>query len=75
MFEYDVVIKGPNSYFEFGRIRSNIATDAYYASEYILSELKNNGYIQLHTSNDGCIVVFKESIMGFTVNPVEEETE
>lgn len=75
MFEYEVIIKGHNSYFEFGRVKSAIITDAYEASEYITRRLKEDGYIQLHAINDRCIVVFKESIMGFTVNPVKEESE
>ena len=75
MYEYEVIVRGPNSYSERGRVQSAYITDTFEAANCIAARLKEDGYIQLQNSNDGCLVILKESIMGFTVNPVEEGTE
>lgn len=73
MNEFEVVVRGPNGYIEFGRYRSSLIDDAIDASERLIKNLADDGYIWLYNGSDGCTVVYKESVTSFSVKPVEEE--
>lgn len=73
MNEFEVIVHGPNGYIEFGRYRTSLINDAIDASERLIKNLADDGYIRLYNGSDGCTVVYKEYVMSFSVKPVEEE--
>lgn len=73
MYEFDVIVYGPNGCFESGRYKTASIVDSFGASMRMISDLADKGYIQLFHTDGSCTVIFKESVMGFSVKPIEEE--
>ena len=72
MYTYQVLVHGPKGYLECGLYRTGYITDASEVSERLADNLIKEGRIQLSHADDGCTVVFKESVLSFTVTPVKE---
>ena len=53
-------------------VQTGYITDASDAAERLADNLIENGRIQLSHADGGCTVVFKESVLSFTVTPVKE---
>lgn len=72
MYTYQVLVHGPKGYLECGLYRTGYITDASEVSERLADNLIKNGRIQLSHADGGCTVVFKESVLSFTVTPIKE---
>lgn len=72
MYTYQVLVHGPKGYLECGLYQTGYITDASDAAERMADNLIENGRIQLSHADGGCTVVFKESVLSFTVTPVKE---
>ena len=73
MYEFEVIVHGPNGYFESGRYRTAFIVDAFDVSERLINNLADEGYIRLSHTDGSYTVIFKESVMSFSVRPIEEE--
>lgn len=73
MYEFEVLVHGPNGYFESGRYKTGFILDAFDVSERMIRQLMDEGYIRLSHTDDSYTVILKESVMGFSVKPIKEE--
>lgn len=73
MYTYQVLVRGPNGYFECGLYRTGYIIDASEVSERLADNLIKEGRMQLSHADGGYTVVFKESVLSFTVAPIKEE--
>lgn len=73
MYEFEVIVHGPNGYFESGRYKTAFIVDAFQVSERLINNLADEGCIRLSHTDDSYTVIFKEAVMSFSVSPVKEE--
>lgn len=73
MYEFEVIVRGPNGYVEAGRYKTAFIVDAFDVSKRLVNDLADEGYIRLSHTDDSYTVIFKESVMSFSVKPIEEE--
>lgn len=71
--KFEVIIRGPNGYFETGHYKTTGNANVYAASDLILEDLKNLGYVRLWHDDGSCSVISSEAVMSFSVNQVKEE--
>ena len=72
MYTYQVLVHGPKGYLECGLYRTGYITDAFDVSERLADNLIKEGRMQLSHADGGYTVVFKESVLSFTVTPIKE---
>lgn len=73
MPKFDAIVRGPKGYFESGQYETAFRKSAYDASTDILNDLQDKGYVRLSHPDGSCSVIFKESVMSFSVNHAKEE--
>lgn len=71
--KFEVIIHGPNGYFETGHYMTTGNVNVYAASDLILEDLKELGYVRLWHDDGSCSVISSEAVMSFSVKLIEEE--
>lgn len=72
MYTYQVLVHGPKGFLECGLYRTGYIIDASEVSERLADILIKKGRMQISHADGGCTVVFKESVLSFTVTPIKE---
>lgn len=70
---FEVIIRGPNGYFEIGSYKTTNNANALTASDLILEDLGKQGYVRLWHDDGSCSVVCSEAVLSFSVKLIEEE--
>jgi hypothetical protein len=73
--KFEVIIHGPNGYFETGHYKTTCNANVLAASELILEDLGKQGYMRLWHDDGSCSVVAREAVMSFSVKLIEEVEE
>ena len=75
MYTYQVLVRGPNGYFECGLYRTGYITDVLKVSELLANRLNEDGYMQLSNADGGFTTIFKETVLSFSVRLAKEVEE
>jgi hypothetical protein len=71
--KFEVIIRGSNGYFETGHYKTTDNANVLAASDLILEDLKERGYVRLWHDDGSCSVICSEAVLSFSVNQVKEE--
>lgn len=73
MAKFNVTLRGPEGFLDFGQYETYLHENAYDVTNAIMDTLRDDGYIRLSRANRTYSVTFKEVILSFSVRPVKEE--
>lgn len=71
--KFEVIIRGPNGYFETGHYKTTDNANVLAASDLIIDDLQQHGYLRLWHDDGSCSLIFSESVMSYSVKLIEEE--
>lgn len=72
MYTYQVLVHGPKGFLKCGLYCTGYVTDAQEVSERLADNLIKEGRMQLSHADGSYTMIFRESVLSFSVAPVKE---